>query len=243
MLIYHCNQQIVLLKTQNLELWHCYALEPIWGPTKETLRKTRFLKWFSSYSCYLKSVPYNVKLIRATSSVKRDPLALVSSKSWGTCCCVCCLTHWHTACGCVRDVFFSWIQDLHLSKSLFTATVPSQCHMIHTSSTIAGTNSSLSHLQDSCRRCWESHTFPTYPLILHRTHHTMAPLWWLFLLLHIDKFFINKKSDLYKDVAAISCKYAQSATRFILPPRKRSYFCCYIASLHSIKLKMLLLAS
>ena len=149
----------------------------------------------------------------------------------------------HTACGCVRDVFFSWIQDLHLSQSLFTATVPSQCHMIHTSSTIAGTNSSLSHLQDSCRRCWESHTFPTYPLILHRTHHTMAPLWWLFLLLHIDKFFINKKSDLYKDVAAISCKYAQSATRFILPPRKRSYFCCYIASLHSIKLKMLLLAS
>ena len=149
----------------------------------------------------------------------------------------------HTACGCVRDVFFSWIQDLHLSQSLFTATVPSQCHMIHTSSTIAGTNSSLSHLQDSCRRCWESHTFPTYPLILHRTHHTMAPLWWLFLLLHIDKFFINKKSDLYKDVAAISCKYAQSATRFKLPPRKRSYFCCYIASLHSIKLKMLLLAS
>ena len=149
----------------------------------------------------------------------------------------------HTACGCVRDVFFSWIQDLHLSKSLFTATVPSQCHMIHTSSTIAGTNSSLSHLQDSCRRCWESHTFPTYPLILHRTHHTIAPLWWPFLLLHIDKFFINKKSDLYKDVAAISCKYAQSATRFKLPPRKRSYFCCYIASLHSIKLKMLLLAS
>ena len=57
-----------------------YALRPMWGPTKQKLRKSRFLERFCSDSCVLSSAPYNVKPIRATGSAKRDQLASIQSK-------------------------------------------------------------------------------------------------------------------------------------------------------------------
>ena len=81
----HCDQQILLLKTRNLEL--CFG--PNVGSNHAKLRRSWFIERFSSDSCVLWSVPYDVKLIRATRGAERDPLALTQSKCWGTCCVAC----------------------------------------------------------------------------------------------------------------------------------------------------------
>ena len=90
MLIDHCDLQIVRRKTRNLQL--CFGTilgtnHAVHAQSCPKLRKSRFLERFSSDSCVLWSVPYDVKLIRATGGAKRDPLFACPKKCWGTCGC------------------------------------------------------------------------------------------------------------------------------------------------------------